>query len=126
MIYLDNAATSWPKPDEVINAVCYALQKQAGNPGRSGHRLSREAEKVIQECRQLLAHTFNATTPDRFVFSSGATESINLAIKGTLKYGNHVIISSMEHNAVVRPINTLSQYGVEVSKVHMDENTRLR
>ena len=116
MIYLDNAATSWPKPEGVYLAVEKAM-REGGNPGRSGHKMSLQAGRMIDETRHLLARFFNAPAGDRIIFTLNATEAINLALKGLLKPGDHVISGAMEHNAVARPLESLQEKGVEVTKV---------
>lgn len=117
MIYLDNAATTWPKPESVYLAVDRAMREWGGNPGRSGHQMSLLAGKVLEETRLLLARLFHAPEPDRIIFTLNATEAINLGLKGILQPGDHVITGSMEHNAVARPVETLKAKGIEVTKV---------
>ncbi len=117
MIYLDNAATSWPKPDSVYTALIKCIKEYGANPGRSGHRMAIKAGEKIFECRENLARLFGIADPLRIVFTINATEAINLAVKGLLASGDHVIISSMEHNAVVRPLKKLEALGVELSIV---------
>ena len=117
MIYLDNAATSWPKPAAVAQAISRFLETSAGNPGRSGHRLSVAAARVVYNVREALAEMFGLGDPLRLVFTSGATESINLALRGLLRPGDHVVTSSMEHNAVMRPLRALEQEGVHLTVV---------
>lgn len=123
MIYFDNAATTWPKPESVYLAVERAMREWGGNPGRSGHKMSLQAGKIIEETRFLLARLFNAPEPDRIVFTMNATEAINLAMKGLLKPGDHVITGAMEHNAVARPLEALKERGVEVAKVASSPHT---
>lgn len=117
MIYFDSAATSWPKPAEVWEAMEHCIKSAGANPGRAGHRMAVEAGRLVDEARELLAHLFNITDPDRIVFTLNATEALNLAVKGLLKPGEHVITSTMEHNSVTRPLHVLQQRGVEVTKV---------
>jgi len=117
MIYLDNAATSWPKPESVYLAVEKAMREWGGNPGRSGHKMSLQAGKAIEETRHLLARLFNAPQPERIIFTLNTTDGINLAMKGLLVPGDHVITGSMEHNAVARPLESLKAKGIEVTKV---------
>jgi cysteine desulfurase / selenocysteine lyase len=114
MIYLDNAATSWPKPPEVIKAMTRALEQAGGNPGRSGHRLSIEAARLIYACREDLAEFFNLNEPSRVIFTPNATYAINLVLKGLLSPGATVITSPAEHNAVMRPLNYLQKSGIQV------------
>lgn len=113
MIYLDNAATSFPKPEEVYKAVDKCLREYSANPGRSGHKLALKAGRAIYETRELICRLFNIDNPMQIIFTSNATDSLNLAIKGVLKRGDHVITSSMEHNSLIRPIKTLEKIGVE-------------
>jgi cysteine desulfurase/selenocysteine lyase len=114
MIYLDNAATSWPKPPQVLKAMTDVLERAGGNPGRSGHRLSIAAARVIYDTREKVASLFNADNPLRVVFASNATHGINLALFGLLEAGDQVVTSSMEHNAVMRPLRRLEQKGVRL------------
>lgn len=117
MIYLDNAATSWPKPESVYEAVDRCLRHYGANPGRGGHKLSLQAGRVILETRELLASLFNIPDSSRLVFTSNVTEALNLAIKGMVNPGDHVVLTSMEHNAVSRPVWALEQIGVEYTVV---------
>jgi len=117
MIYLDNAATSYPKPKEVLEAVMDFMNNIGASPGRSGHRLSIEAGRILYQCRENLAELFHASDPLRIIFTSNATESINLALKGLLYAGDHVITSSMEHNSVMRPLRELEKSGVKVQVI---------
>ena len=93
MIYFDNAATSWPKPPEVIQAVVHFMESVGANPGRSGHRLSVEAGRIVYDAREALSELFNVPDPLRIVFGLNATEAINLALRGLLRPGDHVITS---------------------------------
>jgi cysteine desulfurase/selenocysteine lyase len=117
LIYLDNAATSWPKPEEVYRAMENFMRHIGANPGRSGHRLSIEAGRVVYEAREIIAQLFNLDDPLRIVFTKNATEALNLAICGVLRPGDHVITSSMEHNSVMRPLRALEEQGVELTVV---------
>jgi len=112
MIYLDNAATSWPKPPEVLKAMVDALERAGGNPGRSGHRLSIEAARVMYDARENIARFFNSGDPARVIFTSGATHALNIILKGLLKPGDRVVASSMEHNAVMRQLRALEERGL--------------
>lgn len=125
MIYLDNAATSWPKPDAVCGAMVDCIKNYGANPGRSGHRMAMQASEKVYECRENLARLFGIGDPLRIAFTANATEAINLAVKGLLVAGDHVIITSMEHNAVVRPLKKLESRGVELSVVRADSNGRV-
>ena len=111
MIYLDNAATSFPKPPMVVRAMAGTLQKLGGNPGRSGHALSLCGGRIIQRCRELLAEAFDAPAPENVIFFPSCTEALNTAIRGTLCEGDEVICSHAEHNAVMRVLKGLEEQG---------------
>jgi selenocysteine lyase/cysteine desulfurase len=116
MIYLDNAATTYPKPDSVI----WRYQKQCVNMVEirsMGHILSLAAGRIVEEARLLLAQLFHISKPEQIVFTMNTTEALNLALKGVLSRGDHVITGSMEHNSVARPLEFLKTKGVEYSKV---------
>ena len=115
LLYFDNAATSWPKPEETQSAMNRYLREIGGSPGRSGHRLSIEAGRIVLEAREAVAQLFGVDDPFRIVFTKNATEALNIAFRGLLNAGDHVITSSMEHNSVMRPLRTLEGEGVEVS-----------
>ena len=115
IIYFDNAASTLKKPKTVIEAVNNCLLNYCANPGRSGHKLALKAGRAVYDAREAIAGFFGITDPLRLVFTSGATESLNLAIKGTLLKGDHVIATCMEHNSVLRPLSRLKEDGVEVS-----------
>jgi len=117
MIYLDNAATTWPKPERTITSIADCIKNSGANPGRGGHKMSLAAGRLIYNARELLAKLFNVDNPSRVIFTGNATESLNLVLKGILKPGSHVITSSMEHNAVARPLHFLKSQGIEVSEV---------
>ena len=102
MIYLDNAATSFPKPPMVVRAMAGTLQMIGGNPGRSGHKLSLCGGRVMQNCRELLADAMGAPAPENVVFTANCTEALNIAIRGMLYEGDEVVCSHAEHNAVMR------------------------
>jgi cysteine desulfurase/selenocysteine lyase len=115
--YLDNAASSWPKPDETWQAMEHVMRSVGANPGRSGHRLSVEAGRILIETRDALAELFGIDDPLRIVFTHNATESLNLVIYGILRPGEHCVTTSMEHNSVMRPLRALEQKGLEVTTV---------
>lgn len=117
MIYFDNAATSWPKPDTVPSAMERFLREHGANPGRSGHALSIQAGRVVFEARERVARMFGHGDPLSVVFAKNATEALNLALQGLLEPGDHVITSTMEHNSVLRPLRFLEGRGVAVSRV---------
>lgn len=115
VLYLDNAASSWPKPDETWQAMEHFMRNIGANPGRSGHRLSIEAGRILMDAREALAELFGINDSLRICFTRNATESLNLAIFGTLQAGDHCITSSMEHNSVMRPLRALEKKGVEIT-----------
>ncbi|MCK9460716.1 MAG: aminotransferase class V-fold PLP-dependent enzyme [Proteobacteria bacterium] len=117
MIYFDNAATSWPKPDTVPAAMERFLREHGANPGRSGHALSIEAGRVVFDARDRVSRLFGLGDPLSVVFTKNATEALNLALQGLLQPGDHVITSTMEHNSVLRPLRFLEGRGVAVSRV---------
>ncbi|MCE5202762.1 MAG: aminotransferase class V-fold PLP-dependent enzyme [Coriobacteriales bacterium] len=114
MIYVDYAATSWPKPPCVAEAMTDYLEHTGGNPGRSGHRLSIAAARVIYEVREEVASLFGIADPLRVVFTPNVTEALNLAINGLLDPQDRVVTTAMEHNSVMRPLRALEKAGVEV------------
>ncbi len=107
MIYLDNAATGYPKPDSVINEVNRCIKDYCGNPGRGSHALALASAEKIYECREALSSFVGLGRPEGVMFTENATHAINILIKGALKHGDHVILSDMEHNSVYRPIYRL-------------------
>lgn len=117
MIYFDNAATSWPKPPCVAEAMTRFLADIGASPGRGGHRLSVEAGRLVYETREAIAELFHAPDPLRVVFAQNVTESLNLALCGLLRPGQHVIASSMEHNSMMRPLRALEEEGVDISVI---------
>ncbi len=112
MVYLDNAATSFPKPERVFREMEAFARASGANPGRSGHRRALEAEAMIDETRRLLARLLGCSRPERVVFTLNATDGLNIAIKGVLRPGDHAITSVLEHNSVSRPLNRLERDGV--------------
>jgi cysteine desulfurase family protein len=125
MIYLDYAATSWPKPPEVIRAMADFLETAGGNPGRSGHRLSIAAARYVYATREAVAELFNIADPERVVFASNVTYALNLALRGLLRPGDHIVTSSMEHNSIMRPLRALEREGVCVTVVACDAEGRV-
>ena len=120
-VYMDNAATTFPKPPGVIEAMAHFMQNIGANPGRSKHDLSQEASLIVEGARKKLALLFNIPDPNRIAFTLNATESLNTVIYGVLNPGDHVIITQMEHNSVIRPVRHLEQNGiVSVSVVPCD------
>jgi len=112
MIYLDNAATSFPKPEPVYRGMEDFVRASGANPGRGGHRRAVEAEAMINDTRRLLARLLGCARPERIVFGHNATDGLNMAIKGVLRQGDHAITSVLEHNSVSRPLNRLEKDGV--------------
>ncbi|MGD0232533.1 MAG: aminotransferase class V-fold PLP-dependent enzyme [Syntrophorhabdales bacterium] len=116
-VYFDNASTSWPKPPAMMEAMARFNDAIGANPGRSGHRLSIEAARVVYEARELSATAIGAPDPLSIVFTKNATEAINCVLLGLLKPGDHVVTSGMEHNSVMRPLRFLEGRDVELSIV---------
>ena len=115
MIYFDNGATTFPKPRAVVNAVDKTLRYYGANPGRSGHNMSLKASEIMYECRKNAAELFNADSPENIIFTYNCTAALNYVIKGLLKEGDHAVISSLEHNAVLRPLESLKENEVDYS-----------
>jgi cysteine desulfurase family protein len=120
LIFLDNGATSFPKPEEVYQYMDYFFRNYGVNPGRSGYDLCMETGLVVEETRKMLTRFFNGTDPDRLCFGYNSTDALNLIIFGLLKPGDHAISTTLEHNSVLRPLYHLSQAGVEVEHVPFD------
>ena len=112
LIYLDAAATSFQKPPEVTAAVKNYLRHQSGNPGRGSHKLALAAAEEVYACREAAADLFGSPHPERVVFTMNTTQALNLALFGTLKAGDHVLCSDMEHNSVLRPLFALRAAGI--------------
>jgi len=117
MIYLDNAATSWPKPESVYQAMDKFMREDAGNPGRGGHSLAVAAERAIDDARVLVARLINAPEPERIIFTFNCTDALNLGLKGLLKPGDHVITSRIGHNSLARPLTKLEGQGVRITRL---------
>jgi cysteine desulfurase/selenocysteine lyase len=115
MIYFDNAATSWPKPPGVAEAMVYFMEAVGANPGRAAHRWAVESGRIVYGAREAVAELFHAPDPLRVVFGKNATEALNLALRGLLRPGDHVVTSSMEHNSMMRPLRALEHGGVQVT-----------
>ena len=125
MIYFDNAATTLRKPDCVIQAVTEALCS-LGNSGRSVHDGAMSASRIIYNTRAALAELFCAESPDRIAFTSNSTQALNIAIKGTLKPGDHVITTALEHNSVLRPLYEMEDRGVQLTILPADARGNIR
>lgn len=120
MLYLDNAATSWPKPEPVYSALESFLRTSGANPGRGTHLMAGRAAATIDDTRRKLAHLFGLNDARRVIFAFNATDALNLALKGILKPGDHAITTVMEHNSVRRPLRALRDQGVDVSTISAD------
>ncbi len=126
VIYLDHAATSWPKPDAVRRETVRLFDELAANPGRSGHRASLEAARVIFDARTRLARLLGVADPANLVFTRGATEGLNLVLKGFLRAGDCVGVSPLEHNSVMRPLSRLArERGIRVEALPADAYGRV-
>ena len=131
MIYLDNAATTFPKPTEVYDEVLKCMENYAAYPERDSYDMASNASAKIMETRQEISEFFNIPNSLNLVFTSSATEALNIAIKGLLKRKDHVISTVIEHNSVLRPLNYLSKDGVQftllgVNKLGYIEINRLK
>lgn len=127
MIYLDNAATTFPKPRCVIEATKECIKQYCGNPGRSAHRLSIKTSEKIFEARERISNFLGISNPENVVFTQNATHALNLAIKTTVKPNSHILISDIEHNSVLRPVHALKnkigvEYSVFESKGNLEKN----
>jgi len=121
MIYLDNAATSYPKPKQVYDFMHKFYQNHGGSPGRSGHDLALESDEIVYETRKLLTDFFNGENPNHLTFSYNASDSLNMVIGGLMSQGDHVITTTLEHNSVLRPLYHKEMDGIiEVTYVPFD------
>ena len=121
MIYLDNAATSFPKPSEVYEEVLNCMKNYAANSGRGSYDMSIQAALKILETREEICQLFNISSPLNLIFTCNATEALNIGIKGALRRGDHVISTVIEHNSVLRPLHSLTENGVEVTLISVDK-----
>lgn len=112
MIYLDNAATSFPKPEPVYQALDQFARTQLANPGRAGHRMALGAERALDDARHALNQFFRGEGPERWIFTLNGTDALNMAIKGVIEPGDHVVTTDLEHNSVSRPLRALELAGV--------------
>src|SRR5262245_4834085 len=120
-IYLDNAATSFPKPEGVYQAMDAFARRSLANPGRAGHKMALAAERALDDCRHLLNQLFRGQEPERWIFPLNCTEGLNMACKGTLADGDHVITTDLEHNSVSRPLRALELAGrIALTRLHAD------
>ena len=121
LIYLDNAATSFPKPEDAYVFMDQFYRTHGVNPGRSGYDLCMETGQLVDDTRKLLTRFFNGTDPDRLIFAYNSTDALNLALFGMLQPGDHAVTTTVEHNAVLRPLHHLSLHGgVQVDHVPFD------
>jgi cysteine desulfurase family protein len=121
MIYLDNAATSFPKPEAVYQALDRFARQDLANPGRAGHKMALAAERALDDARHLLNQLFHGEAPERFVFTLNCTDALNMAFKGVLAEGDHVITSDLEHNSVSRPLRKMELDGcITLTRVRAD------
>ena len=112
MIYFDNAATTFPKPPEVVRAMVNCLKNLGGNPGRGAHPLALAAAEAVYDARSEISSFFGGTKPENVVFTQNATQALNTAIFGAVKPGDHILISNLEHNSVYRPVSELYRRGI--------------
>ena len=112
MVYLDNAATTFPKPEPVLTSMVEVYRNIGVSPGRGSYDLATEAEEFVARARRKLARFFEAPDPDRVIFTSNATDALNLAIQGMVKAGDHVVSTTLEHNSVLRPLYHLKLKGI--------------
>ncbi len=124
-IYLDNAATSWPKPACVMEAMKSYFRRCGGNPGRSGHSRAIQAGRIVLEARERLAALFCVEDPSRIIFTKNATEALNIVLRGLLRPGDRVVTTSMEHNSVLRPLSVLAAEGLMVEVVQASKTGEL-
>jgi len=124
-IYLDNAATSFPKPETVYQAVMHAMREIGASPGRGGHRRSLEAGRLLFQAREVIATLFGIDDSSRIIFTHSATEALNIALRGTLQPGDHVITTSMEHNSLLRPLYALRRQGIDLTIVQAGVDGRV-
>jgi len=121
MIYLDNAATSFPKPESVYKAMDRFAREDMANPGRAGHKMALAAERALDDCRHRLNQLFKGSAPERFIFTLNCTDALNMAFKGLLNEGDHVITTDLEHNSVSRPLRIMELAGkISLTKINAD------
>src|SRR6202165_4408176 len=121
MIYLDNAATSFPKPEAVYQTLDRFARQDLANPGRAGHKMALAAERVLDDARHLLNQLFHGEGPERFIFTLNCTDALNMAFKGVLAEGDHVITTDLEHNSVSRPLRAMELAGkISLTRLQAD------
>src|SRR5438876_8858673 len=111
MIYFDNAATSFPKPEVVYQTLDRFARQDLANPGRAGHKMALAAERALDDARHLLNQLFHGEGPERFIFTLNCTDALNMAFKGVLREGDHVITTNLEHNSISRPLRAMELAG---------------
>lgn len=126
MIYFDNSATTYPKPENVYKSVNNAMRYYSANPGRSGHNMSMKAAKAVYDCRKTVSEFFNLNDESKVIFTSSCTHSLNTVIKGVLRNGDHCVISCFEHNSVIRPLEKLKAKNVSysIAQVFSDDSDK--
>ncbi len=123
MIYLDNAAISFPKPEAVYQTLDRFARQSLANPGRAGHKMALAAERALDDCRHLLNQLFHGTGPERFAFTLNGTDALNMAFKGVLNDGDHVVTTDLEHNSVSRPLRAMQlARKIELTRVRVDSS----
>src|SRR6184192_785808 len=121
MIYLDNAATSFPKPESVYQALDRFARTDLANPGRAGHKMALAAERVLDDARHLLNQLLHGEGPERFIFTLNCTDALNMAFKGVLAEGDHVITTDLEHNSISRPLRAMELAGhISLTRLRAD------
>jgi cysteine desulfurase family protein len=121
MIYLDNAATSFPKPESVYQALDDFARQHLGNPGRAGHKMAVASERALDDARHSLNQFFNGEGPERFIFTLNCTDALNMAFKGILTEGDHALTTDLEHNSVSRPLRAMELAGrIRLTRIHAD------
>ena len=124
-IYMDSGATSWPKPQPVLDAIMEALTVYGANPGRGAYQMAIRSSREIFNARRTICKFINGDAPERLIFTQNTTEGLNMALQGCLNPGDHVLYSPLEHNASWRPLTTLSQKGIEIEMLVGDEHGRV-
>src|SRR6476661_11159304 len=122
MTYLDNAATSFPKPEAVYAALDHFARHTLANPGRAGHKMALAAEHALDDARHRLNRFFNGRSPERWAFALNGTDALNMAFKGVLHDGDHVITTDLEHNSVSRPLRAMELAGrISLTRLRSDK-----
>lgn len=112
LIYLDNAATSYPKPPEMLRGMVETYERVGASPGRSSHDLAAQAGQLVEDTRARVARSFGAPDPDRVIFAANASDALNTVIFGLVRPGDHVVATRLDHNSVLRPLHHLAQAGI--------------